>query len=395
MIPATSLKPSNFFEIKQTPESREVAISYTIQGFGLQAVSKAWEDQIKPDLKGKDEFLNVTEVYDGRVKAITKVCDDRIRGLNKKLADRVDSISKRFILIAAYFEKHGHVRDIKDECDTLRREISADERDCDAIILLSEAGLKAIKDVWKVKKERLKQNPLELEAQDYQYDIFSETSKQVEAIRLRSRNVSADLYVMETENTPCKDPQARIEEIKFIDTYLSSTLSAIATVDTILACSDKKEEALPFFIFLMVYLYALGDLSKKELPWFLPHYLRQEIQHLRNENPSYDLSIQRLRQKKFFCDYKDFGSWKYAPKDNPTLEKLVKISDKILEDKEFISTFVDCWHAHVEFREMGRYEAYESYQALKTKRAEAEASLALSKSASVKDRDFLLESIPK
>ena len=394
MIPL-SLSPSDFFPIKQTPESREAAVSDIIEGWHLEAVSKTLEDQINPGLKDSAQILNVTDVCRVQVKAINKFCVDRIRDLNKDFADRVDSISKRFNLIAAHFEKNGNVRDIKDECATLKHRIFTHELNSDAIVLISEARLKAIQDVWVVQMERLEQNPFKAEAQHSKDEVMNltrsihrEVTRQAEEVQLRSRNVLADLRVMQTENTCCKDPQARIEEIKFIDAYILAT----ANEDTQRAFQNKNEEATPFFIFLMVYWFAFGNLRKKVLPWFLPHRLRQEIQHLRNEAPSEDRSIQQLRQEKFFCDYKEFPSWKYALKDNPTLEKLVKVSEKMLEDKEFTSTFVDCWHACVEFEGMSYYDIYESFQALKKERAEAEASLALSKAALVRDRDSLLES---
>lgn len=351
MVSAIFLERPDFLAIKKTPEARKSAISYVIQGLALDAVSKAWEDQIKTDLKGKDQFFNVMGVYDVQVKAITKVCDNRIRDLSKKLADRVDSIFKNFTQIVAHFDRNGNVRDIKYERAALHREISDFAHELDAIFLVSEAGLKAIQDLWLVQMESLKQNPFKLQAQYHQDEVmglarstYIEATSEAEKSRLRIKNVFADLHVMETENASCKDPQARIEEIEFIGATLP------ATINTINEFFEKNEEMIPFLIFLTAYWYAYGDLSKEELPWFLPHHLRQEIQRLRNENPSGDLSIERLRYGEFFADFRKFASWKYDLKDKPNLEKLVKVSDKMLEDEEFTGTFVDCWHASVDSR---------------------------------------------
>lgn len=332
MITVASLPSSDFFSKgAMTPDSRKAAISAVIQGWNLQTVAKPWEDQIRPDLKDSDRLQNVMKVFNGRVKEITEFCDDRIKDMNKELADRVDALSRIFIKIDAKFDQQGNIRDVKEEGIKLVSHVAAAELDSEAVVLASEARLKAIQKERDIRMKCLGQNRFKRQAQLDQEEAMKqahathdETVRQIREIQYRVRSFFADFYVMKTKNTVWNDPQAGIEEIDFMDTDLPTLFNE----DTRKAFFEKKEEATPFFIFLTVCWYTY--LTKKALPWFFHHDLRREIQCLRSESLSDDLSISSIRGEKLFADFIKFNSLSCSLKDNPFLGRLLKVSDKIL-----------------------------------------------------------------
>ena len=369
MIAAASLSQPDFFSKTGTiPEAQEAAISAVIEGWDLQAIAKPWEDQIKPDLKDRDQFENVIEVCNGRVKDITQACDNHVRDLHKKLDDRVNALFESFIKIDDHFNQHRNINGVQDERAIVMGHISAAEIDSENIVIALKARFKAIQKEWDIPMENLKQNRFKRQAQLDQeealgeaYVICQESIRQVEEIQQRVRSAYATIHVMDAEDTLCEKPQARIEEIEFMETDLLPLLDK----NTRKAFFDKNKEATPFFIFLTIYWYAFENSKKTELPSFLPYHLRREIERLQSMISSEDLSVLSIQEEKFFADFKEFGSWRSSLKDNAPLEELLKISDKMLENKGFTTTFFDCWHACVDFPDDDRYRSYEDYQAYK------------------------------
>ena len=375
MITATSLpRPDFFSETETTPEDRqEAAVSAVIQGWDLEAIAKPWEDQIKPNLEGRDQLQNVMEVCNGRVKDITQACDHHVRALNKELDYRVSDIFQCFSKIVRHFNQHRNINGIQTELSKVISRISAAEVDSERVVLALKARLKAVQKEWDIPMERLKKNRFKRQAQldqaeaIYKADIiYKESMRQVEETQYKFRSAKADLFVMGARDTVCNEPQARIDEIEFIYTHLLPLLDR----NTRKAFFEKNEEAKPALIFLTAFWYAFGNLKKRELPLFFSYNIRREIQRVQSENPSEDLSISSLQKEKFFADFKEFGPWSCSLKDDPPLEELIKISEKMLENKEFATNFVDCWHACVDFPDPDRYKSYEAYQAHKKKKIE-------------------------
>lgn len=67
-----------------------------------------------------------------------------------------------------------------------------------------------------------------------------------------------------------------------------------------------------------------------------------------SEYPSEDLSISLRKRDNFFADFKEFDSWRRSLKDNPLLEELLNLSEKMLKNEKFVSDFFDCWHICVD-----------------------------------------------
>ena len=60
------------------------------------------------------------------------------------------------------------------------------------------------------------------------------------------------------------------------------------------------------------------------------------------------MSISSFQGEKFFVDFDEFNSLSVLLERYPPLEKLLKISDRMLENEEFMNTFFDCWDACVD-----------------------------------------------
>ena len=348
MITATSLpRPDCFSTVVTIPEVREAAVSDVIQGWELQTGVKAWEDQIKPHLKDKKQFQNVMEVFDGRFKDITNVCDDCIKDLNKELANRVDALFQSFIKIGAHFNQHGNIHQVAAEGEKIDCQMEELELACDTIVLSLEARLKAIQKEWDLRMKHLQHNPFKQEAQQDQDEamdqargIYKKNLRQIKEVQYRARSSYADFYVIKTENTAWRDPLARDQQIDFIKNKLLATTNS----STKKAFFDKNREVTPLLIFLMAYWYVSGGLRQEVIPYFFTCDLRKEIQRLRSENPSNGPSISFVQGEKFFSDFSEFNSWKRSLKDNPSLKGVLEISDRMLENEEFMGAFVDCWH---------------------------------------------------
>ena len=395
MIPVTFLpQPDCFSKGGMTPEARKSTLSSIIRGWELDIAANPWQDQINPHLKDRDQLRNVMEVFNGRVKAITEFCDNRIKRMNERLTDQVDAFFKSFTKICAHLNQHGNIREVEAEGSQLISQIKEVEVETQAIVLASEARVNLIQKDWETRMECLEQNLFKRPAQYDQGDalcqahgIHQETIKQMHEVQYRVRSYFADFYVMKTENTAWQYPEARVQEINFINNKLLN----VTTVVTRVAFFEKNEEATPFLIFLMAYWYVSGGLRQQVLPWFFNCDLRQEIQRLRRDIPSDDRSIQRLQEEKVLADFRKFSSWRDSLKDNPYVEKLLKLSDKMLRDKDFVSTFVDCWHASVDFPRQNPSESYEAYQANKREEIEkAKTSSAFLKPESQEDYELLL-----
>ena len=375
MITAISpSRPDCFLVSVVTPEDREIAVSTVIQGWDLQAITKLWEDQIKPDLKDGEQLQNVTEVFNGRFKDITNICDDWIKDLSKKLADRVDALFQNFIKISAHFDQYGNIHEVEAEGGELICLVQDIRLYGGPIILVAEARFKTIQKEWDLRMKHLDENPLKQEAEQDHYEamnqayrVYAESFGQVNEAQYRARSLLADFCVMESENTAWKSPLARQHQLDFI----SRKLLATASSNTGKAFLHKNKEATPFFIFLMVYSHVFGDLRQEVLPYFFTQELRKEIQRLRSENLSEDMAISSIEREKFFVDFDEFNALSCSLRNIPSIEKLLKISERILENEDFMSAFFDCWDTCVD----APSDSCEAFQTVRQRIEQSKTSL--------------------
>ena len=372
MIPSTSLPPLNFFS-GTTPEAQEAAILNVIKGWRLQAIANPWEDQINPGLKDREQLQNIMEVWNSRVKDVTQACDNHVEDLLAGLKNQVNSFFQGYIKINDHFKEHRNINGVQAEYNTVIGHFSASEIESERVVLGLKARLKAIQNEWDILMERLKQNRFKCQAQLDQEEaigkacfICEKSIKRVDEIRHKVRSAYADLFVIGAKDPVCNEPEAIIDEINFMGTHLLPLFNR----DTRKAFFEKNKEATPFLIFLTAYCCIFGSLATEVLPWFLTYDLRREIELFRRENRSKDLSISFLQEEKFSADFREFGPWRCSLKDNPPLEGVLKISDKMLENKEFLTNFFDCWHALADFPDPDQYKSYEAYQAHKKKKIE-------------------------
>ena len=352
MITSITLLQPDFFSIGgTTPEARETAVSFLIQNWDLQTVTNHWEDQIKTDLKDMEQLENVMEVFAGRVKDITKVCDDHVKDLNNKLDDRVNKIFQNLVKVESHFNQHGNTDEDKDEGVDLRGSLSMAELEVEAVLLASETRFKAIQKECALWMKHLEENRFKEQAQQDQdkemsraHRIHNETVRQIKEIQYKARSSYADFCVMKTENTAWMDPLAQDQEINFIKTKLLPTVNS----NTKKAFFEKNREVTPLLIFLMAYWYVSGGLRQEVTPYFFNYDLRKEIQHLRSENISEDMSISSFQGEEFFVDFDEFNSLMSSLRDIPPIEKLLKISERMLENEEFMNAFFDCWDAFID-----------------------------------------------
>ncbi len=354
---------------KKMPEPRRAAISTVVKDWNLHAVATPLEPQFKAGRKAGAQLPDRVQGWEGQVKAIIDVCDDQVKAAARSLTDRVNEFTKTFTEVIGILELHrcpepGKHAVIPISFSLLKEQFEAVLEKSDATFLALEARLRAVTKEWRSREELIPHDLLKTQlqydrdrAEREALDIHRKAVKQIEEVQSEVGGQYMDVLALYVSKT-LTDPTAQLHGIYFIKTRLLPTVSE----DTKKAFFAKNDEAKQFFMFLAFYLHAVGSLKETILPLFFTYKFRKELQSLRKEYSTADLSTFQT----FLTDLRAFNALKDSFNDNPLFEKLRKLSIDMVEE-EVPGTFMECCRAVVAFPSPNlnakkTYEAYQDYK---------------------------------